>query len=130
LVVDASVVVAALSDNGPEGVWAEQILSTNDLAAPHLMLVEAANVLRLAALAGDLSQDGASLAYADLLSLPVELYPYEPFALRVWELRANVTAHDAWYVALAETLSVTLATLDERLVRASGPRCEFSTFPR
>jgi len=127
LVVDASVVVAALIDNGPEGTWAEQMLSSDDLAAPHLMPVEAANILRLAARAGDISQDSASLAHGDLMALPVELFPYEPFAPRVWELRMNVTAYDAWYVALAETLDSGLATLDRRLTLASGPRCEFRT---
>ena len=128
LVVDASVVVSALIDSGPEGTWAEQLLSSDDLAAPHLMPVEAANILRLAALAGDVSQDSASMAHGDLLMLPVELFPYEPFAARVWELRASVTAYDAWYVALAELLGVPLATLDKRLTRAPGSRCEFRTF--
>jgi predicted nucleic acid-binding protein len=92
------------------------------------MPVEAANILRLAALAGDISQDNASLAHADLLALTVEFFPYEPFALRAWQLRASVTTSDAWYVALAEELGSTLATLDRRLVRASGSRCEFKTF--
>ncbi|HLF79013.1 MAG TPA: type II toxin-antitoxin system VapC family toxin [Dehalococcoidia bacterium] len=127
LVVDASVVVAALVDSGPQGTWAEQILSSDSLAAPHLMLVEAANILRLAALSGDISDDQASLAHADLVALSVELFPYEPLALRVWELRANVTAYDAWYVALAEALAIPLATFDQRLARATGPQCEFWT---
>jgi predicted nucleic acid-binding protein len=130
VVIDASVVVAALSDSGPEGIWAEQLLISDDLAAPHLMPVEAANVLRLAALARDISQDSASLAHADLLSLPVELFPYEPIAPRVWELRTSITAYDACYVALAEALGTPLATLDRRLTRAAGARCEFMTFAR
>jgi predicted nucleic acid-binding protein len=128
LVVDASVVVAALIDSGPEGAWAAQLLGSDDLAAPHLMPAEAANVLRLAALAGDVSRESATLGYTDLLALPVELFPYQPFALRVWELRETVTAYDAWYVALAEELGLTLATLDARLARVAGPRCRFQTF--
>jgi predicted nucleic acid-binding protein len=67
----------------------------------------------------------AALAHEDLLSLPIELFPYHPCAARVWELRPNVTVYDAWYVALAERLDAALATLDRRLQRASGPRCEF-----
>jgi hypothetical protein len=51
-----------------------------------------------------------------------ELFAYEPFAPRVWELRQNVTAYDGWYVALAELLGATLATLDVRLTKAAGPR--------
>lgn len=54
-----------------------------------------------------------------------QLYPYEPFGARVWELRYNVTAYDAWYVAVAEVLGVPVATLDRRLMGAAGPRCAF-----
>lgn len=129
LVVDASVIVAGLVDRGVAGRWAEALLSDNALAAPHLMPAEAANILRRAALAGDISADVASLAHADLAQLRVELFAYEPFADRVWELRDNVTAYDAWYVAVAESLSVPLATLDRRLRRTSGPRCEFAIPP-
>ncbi len=126
IVVDAAFIVAALVDSGEVGTWADRLVGTDDLAEPHLMPVEVANVLRRAALAGDISADTASLAYADLLSLRVELFPYEPFAMRVWELRANVTAYDGWYVALAESLGATLATLDLRLTKAAGPRCAFA----
>lgn len=127
LVVDAGFVVAALVDGGPVGSWAEEMLADADLAAPQLMPVEAANVLRRAGLAGEISSDTAAMAHADLVSLPVELFAYEPFSTRVWELRGNVTTYDAWYVALAESLDATLATVDVRLRGASGPRCPFAT---
>jgi predicted nucleic acid-binding protein len=127
LVIDSGLVVAAFVDSGPVGTWADRLLATDDLAAPHLMLAEAANVLRRATMAGEISADTAALAHADMLSLPVELFAYEPFATRVWELRDNVTAYDGWYVALAESLSATLATLDLRLAKAAGPRCAFAT---
>lgn len=129
LAIDASVVVAAVVDAGPDGSWAAELLSRGDLAAPHLMPVESANILRRAALAGDVSREAAALAHGDLLSLRVNLFPYEPFALRVWELRKNITAYDAWYVAVAETLEAPLATLDIRLSRANGPRCTFEVPP-
>lgn len=125
LVVDASLVAAALVDSGPDGAWAERVLAGEPLAAPHLMPVEVANILRRAAGAGQISHDAAALAHTDLLDLRVELFPYASFAGRVWELRTNVTTYDAWYVALAETLGARLATLDARLSRAAGPRCEF-----
>lgn len=129
LVVDSGLVAAALVDSGPGGTWADHLLATDDLAAPHLMPVEVANVLRRAVMSGEISADTASMAHADLLSLRVELFSYEPFAARVWELRDNVTAYDGWYVALAESLGAQLATLDQRLSRAAGPRCEFATPP-
>ena len=60
----------------------------------------------------------------------MELFPYASFAERIWALRQNVTCYDAWYVAVAEALSAPLATLDNRLAKASGPRCQFLTAPR
>jgi predicted nucleic acid-binding protein len=71
--------------------------------------------------------DAASLAHNDLLDLRVDLFGYEAFAQRVWELRENVTCYDAWYVALAEALAAPLATLDLKLTRAAGPHCRFLT---
>jgi predicted nucleic acid-binding protein len=127
LVVDASAAVALLVDTGSDGAWAEEALGGEQLVAPHLMPVEAANILRRAAARGDISADVAALAHADLLALGVDLFPYEPFAPRVWELRENLTAYDAWYVALAEALGARLATLDGGLLRAAGPRCGFLT---
>jgi predicted nucleic acid-binding protein len=124
VVVDASTVVAALVDTGPDGRWAEHVLLAGDLAAPQLMPAEVGNVLRRAALAGQISADAATLAYADLQALRIDLFPYEPFAERIWELRANVTTYDAWYVALAEYLDCPLATLDQRLARAPGITCD------
>ncbi len=125
LVIDAALVVAALVDGGPDGTWADGLLASDGLAAPHLMPVEAANILRRAVISGEISADTGSMAHADLLALRVELFPYAPFATRVWELRQNVTAYDAWYVALAESLDASLGTLDVRLTRAAGPRCRF-----
>jgi predicted nucleic acid-binding protein len=127
LVVDASVVVAALIDRGADGAWAESVLLSDRLAAPHLMPAEVANILRRAALAGDVTADAAALAHADLIALRADLLPYEPFADRVWELRETVTAYDAWYVAAAEALGADLATLDRRLAGAPGTRCAFVT---
>ena len=126
VVVDASAVVAALVDSGPNGRWAESLLAS-DLAAPHLLPVEVANVLRRAADAGEVTEDVASLAHADLLDLRIELVSYDTVAARTWELRHNLTAYDAWYVAVAELLDAPLATLDQRLVASPGPTCSFQT---
>jgi predicted nucleic acid-binding protein len=125
LVVDASVLVAAVADSGPDGQWAEQILAAEALVSPHLALAEAANILRRFVLSGDLSAREAALAHRDLLDLDLELFPYAPLADRIWELHPTVTAYDGWHVALAEALQAPLATLDRRLARASGPRCRF-----
>ena len=120
-------VVAALVDSGADGVWADGLLSPRPLAAPHLMPAEATNILRRASLAGDISADAAGLAHGDLTDLRVDLFAFDPLADRIWALRSNLTSYDAWYVALAESLAAPLATLDLRLVRSPGPRCEFLT---
>ena len=95
------------------------------LVAPHLALVEATNILRRFELEGRLGRMEAGAAARDLLLLDLELVPFTPFAERVWELRANVTSYDAWYVAVAEQCDLPLATLDRHLARATGPRCRF-----
>lgn len=129
LVIDASLVVSALVDTGAAGKWAESLLVGRSLNAPHLMPAEVTNILRRAVARGEVTIDVASMAHADLLDLRVELFPFAPFASRVWELRDNVTSYDAWYVALAESLGASLATLDHKLAQATGPRCDFETPP-
>lgn len=128
-VVDASVVVAALVDGGETGQWAEDELLGGRLAAPHLLPFEVANILRRAALSGELSHEAATLARAELQTLPVDLFPWWPLASRMWELRENLTSYDAGYVALAELLDADLSTLDLRLARAPGVRCTVRTPP-
>jgi predicted nucleic acid-binding protein len=125
LVVDSSVVAAALVDSGPDGRWAKAQLTGQRLMAPHHMPAEVANVLRSAALHGDISMEAASLGHADLQDLRVELFGYRGLGQRAWELRANLTISEGCYVALAEGLGVPFVTLDRRLAVASGPRCEF-----
>ncbi len=125
MVIDASMVVAALVDSGRDGRWAEALLVSDSLAAPHLLTAEASNILRRSALAGAISPEQASLAHTDLLDLRVELFPYAPFASRIWALRENVTCYNAWYVAIAEALGAPFATLDTRLAKAPGPHCRF-----
>ena len=123
-VVDASVLVAARVDSQREGSWARASISQTPLAAPELALAEATNILRRVELSGSVSRLDATAAHRDLLRLNLRLYRFAPFAGRVWELRFNLTAYDAWYVALAEVLDWPLVTLDRRLSRATGPRCE------
>jgi predicted nucleic acid-binding protein len=127
IVVDASVVVAALVDTGADGEWARDGVGVAVLAAPAHLHVEVSNVLRRAVLSGHLGREAGALAHQDLAQLPVTTFPFEPLADRVWELHLMVTAYDAAYVALAEELDVPLWTLDRRLAAASGPRCTFHT---
>jgi predicted nucleic acid-binding protein len=70
----------------------------------------------------------STLAHGDLVDLRVDLFAYEPFAARIWELRRNLSAYDAWYIAVAEAVEAPLATLDRRLSGSPGVGCRF-TFP-
>lgn len=124
LVPDASFVVSVLLDSGAVGRWGrETLVDSGPLAAPHLLPAEVTNVIRRSVAAGLIGSDAAAMALADLARLPVEFLPFGPFARRVWELRDNVTANDAWYVAIAEMLDGRLATLDHRLASSPGLRC-------
>lgn len=128
LVVDASFLVALLTDSGDEGRWAEAAVAGQELVAPELAMVETANILRRLEAAGLVAALESELAYRDLLRLDMQLFPYAPFSARIWDLRKNLTAYDAWYVALAEVLACPLATLDRRLGKATGVDCKILTW--
>ncbi len=127
IVIDSSVVVAALVDSGPHGDWAEGVVGRGLLLAPELVRVEATNIFRRLERAKLITTPEANAAQDDLMQLNIELFPFEPFAGRIWELRHDVTSYDAWYVAIAEALNLPLATLDEPLSRSNGATCKFLT---
>ena len=122
LVVDASVLVVALADDGPDGDHARTRLRGERLAAPDIVDLEVASVLRRL-MRGEKDARRAQLALTDLAELPLLRATHLPLLARCWELRDNLTIYDAAYVALAEALQATLITGDRRLTRASGPRC-------
>jgi predicted nucleic acid-binding protein len=127
IVIDASVVVAALVDSGPYGDWAEEILADGSLQAPELVRVEATNIFRRLERANFISTPDANAAQEELMQLDIELFPFEPFAGRIWELRHKLRSYDAWYVAISEALKLPLATLDEPLSKSNGVTCRFRT---
>jgi predicted nucleic acid-binding protein len=126
-VVDASVVIAALVDSGPHGDWAEGVIARGALQAPALVQAEAMNILRRLERARLVTTSAANAAHDDLMQLDIALFPFEPFAGRIWELRHNVTSYDAWYVAIAEALELPLATLDQSLTKSNAVTCRFLT---
>lgn len=124
IVVDASVLANVVADDGDDGRRARQELRAGgDLAAPDLIDVETVAVLRKRWLTGTVSDQRFAAAIEDLEELTLDRYPTLRFMRRAYELRANVTSYDAAYVALAEALNCELLTADERLSKASGPRC-------
>jgi predicted nucleic acid-binding protein len=127
VVVDASVIVAALTGSGSTRDWARTQLKSGPNESPELVLFEAANILRRLELSGQLTGTQAAVGFEELGRWPVQLWSFASLAARVWELRKSVTAYDAAYVALAEQLTFPLATLDLKLTAANGPVCRFLT---
>ena len=106
----------------PAGVAVEERLFEPEetLHAPHLLDVEVAQVLRRYALAGEVAAERCRAALDDLAGLPLTRYPHDFLMSRVWDLRANLSAYDAVYVALAGALDAPLLTRDQRLANAPG----------
>ena len=121
IVVDASCMLELLL-RGPACRAIEDRLLSHDgiWSAPHLLDVEVSQVLRRHWLQGQLPEDRGRAAIADLEDFPLERYPHSALLPRIWQLRGNLTAYDAAYVALAEALDAPLITCDKRLARSSG----------
>jgi len=121
IVLDASVLLEVLL-RMPAGVALEDRLfePEESLHVPHLVDIEVAQVLRRYALAGEVEAVRCSAALDDLAGLPLTRYPHEFLMSRVWDLRGNLSAYDAVYVALAEALDASLLTRDRRLANAPG----------
>ncbi len=123
IVVDASVLAPVVLDDGADGTRMRARLRGERLAAPDLAKVEVASVIRRHLASAAVDDERASQAIWNLIDLPILLFPTAPFLRRAWALRDNVTAYDACYVALAETLACTMLTADGRLARAPGLQC-------
>jgi len=121
IVVDASAMLEVLLGTATGARIEDRLLSRGEsLHAPHLLDVEVAQVLRRYAAAGELTPERGLEALTDLVDFPVHRYAHDLLLPRIWELRRNVTAYDAAYLALAEALTAPLVTCDARL--ASAPR--------
>jgi predicted nucleic acid-binding protein len=122
IVLDASAVVEWLL-RLPRADAVEARMASPDATSmhvPHLLAVEVAQVVRRFVTAGGLSATRGEEALADLADLDAYRHPHEPLLPIMWEVRANLTAYDAVYVALARALDAPLVTLDRRLADAPG----------
>ncbi len=121
IVVDASAVLEVLLRT-PAATAVEKRLfdPSQTLHAPHLLDVEVAQVVRRYAASGEIDDERGRAVLADLADLPLRRYPHDFLLPRVWDLRNNLTAYDAVYVALAEALGAPLLTRDKRLAAAPG----------
>jgi len=121
IVVDASVAVDILLQLDAAEVLMDSLFDeTETLHAPQLMDIEVAQVIRRYWRAGDIPAARGMQAIEDLRDLPITRYAHEPLLDRIWQLRANATAYDAAYLALAEALGAVLLTRDKALARIPG----------
>lgn len=129
MVLDASAVLEWLLQT-PVGSQVEQraLKRGTQLCVPHLLDVEIAQVLRRFAGMGLVSAARGSEALEDLQALPLTRYPHDLFLPRIWQLRHNLTAYDAAYVALAEYFSTSLLTRDRRLASSKGHQARIELF--
>ena len=120
-VIDASVLIDVLLQTNDGIVIVERLLKPREtLHAPHLIDVEVSQVLRRYVLRREIIEERARQALDVLAVFPVARYAHEPLLPRMWDLRANLTAYEAAYVALAEGLRAPLVTRDKRLAVAHG----------
>ena len=126
IVVDASAAVLALLGNDD----ARRSLSTNRLAAPHLVDTEVLHTMRKLLTRGSLSVNDAERSVGRWTRIEVQRFPMLWLTPRIWALRHNLSAYDACYVALAEALDCPLLTADARLAGAPGLACTMIVLPR
>jgi predicted nucleic acid-binding protein len=123
IVVDASALLEVLLRTRAAKAAEDRLFgSRRTLHAPHLLDIEVAQTIRRYAAAGEIDGERGLMALADLADLPLRRYPHDFLLPRIWELRSNLTAYDAAYVALAEALDAPLLTRDRRLAAAAGHR--------
>jgi predicted nucleic acid-binding protein len=123
IVVDASALLELLLRTPAASAVEERLFSRREaLHAPQLVDLEIAQVLRRYVHGGQMSAVRGREALDDLSGVRLTRWPHDALILRVWELRANLTAYDAAYVALAEALDAPLVTRDRRLAAAPGHR--------
>jgi len=124
LIVDASCLYEVVADSPQAGNVRRYLLSERDQAAPHLLDAEVLGIIRRDRMLGRLDATAALQAVEDLRDWPGERFGHRALLARAWDLRDRVRTWDALYVALAEVLDGTLLTLDARLARVDGLRCE------
>jgi predicted nucleic acid-binding protein len=121
IVVDASALLDALLRTPAARAVEERLFEPSQtLHAPHLLDVEVAQVIRRYAANREIDAERGHTALGDLADFPLHRYPHDFLLPRVWDLRNNLTAYDAVYVALAEVLDAPLLTRDKRLANAPG----------
>ena len=121
IVADASAVLEILLRTPLATMCRNRLLQREEiLCAPHLLDVEVTQVLRRYEAGSDISSERGLQALEDFRDFPIVRYPHGPFLPRVWQLRHNLSAYDAVYIALAEALDAFLVTCDSRLAGAHG----------
>lgn len=128
IVPDASAFALVFTGADPRADEADRVLRTDTAwLVPEQWHVEVLSVIRGLLLGGRLDRERADAAVADLARVTVAVTSTAPLLGRMWELRDNLSAYDAAYVAAAEAHDATLVTADVRIARAGVARCAVRT---
>jgi predicted nucleic acid-binding protein len=128
LVVDTSAILDAIAASEPAPGLVACLSNDGDLHAPHLIDVEILHALRGMTIRGEITEDRAADARSDFAETALLRYPHDPLSDRIWELRHNLSAYDAAFVALAEALGAPLVTCDAHLASSSGHDARIELF--
>lgn len=130
IVLDASAAIELLLRGATSDRLVSRVFARGErLAAPHLLDLEIAQVLRRYVAAGEIDGARAGLALADHAAMRITRYPHDALLSRIWKLRRNCTAYDASYLALAESLRCPLVTCDAALAKIPGLAVAVEVFP-
>ena len=130
LVLDTSAAIAAIAGRPVDRRLIDRLSNDGDLHAPHLIDVEFLHALRRLVTTKAIRADVAEDVRTTYAQLAITRYPHHPLSDRMWELRNNLSAYDAAFVALAEELDVPLITCDRRLGSSSGHAATVEVFDR
>lgn len=128
--MDASALLDAIGAQRVQLPLVERLLEAGAMSAPHLIDVEVVSGLRRLVASGDVSASTASEVKDAIFGMPIRRFAHTELTARMWELRYNLSAYDASYIALSEALDVPLVTSDGRLARAPGHRATIELFER
>lgn len=124
MVIDSSVIVAALLDTAELGTRARSSIRGKRLIAPQGVDLEVISAIRGLNLGGEFDEQAASQSVDAFRRMRIARTPISTLITRIWQLRHNISPYDAAFVALAEALDAPLLTYDTKLARAAGPRCQ------
>lgn len=128
-IVDASICIRLLANRQADEVLRKRMAAPRTIHAPELIDAEVASGIRGLVLGNKVERKRGLEMLSDFMTLRITRHPLRPHLRRVFELRDNFTAYDAFYVALSEALEMPLLTRDAKFDRTPGHAAQIHTYP-